>query len=66
MASTGVSNVLIDASHTDNTSDKAIKAWIVIGTNLIATMPDINRTIEALQNTEFVVAIDTMPAEITG
>jgi len=66
LATIGVTNVLVDASHPDNKSDKSIKAWLIVGTNLIATMPNISRTLEALQNMEFVVVVDTMPAEITS
>ena len=36
------------------------------GTNLIFTIPDQKRTIEAIQNLELLVAVDTMPMEITG
>lgn len=42
------------------------KAWIVNGTNLIYTLPDKKKTLEAIQNLEFMVVIDTMPMEITG
>lgn len=66
MAHYGVSNALIDASHPDHDSDKKIKAWFVAGTNLISTVPDTKRTIEAIQNLDLVVVIDTMPMEITG
>lgn len=66
LATLGVANTLIDASHPDNTDDKKIKAWVVIGTNLPTTLPDMKRTEEAIHNQDFIVAIDTMPAEITG
>jgi len=66
LAGTGVTNLLVDASHPDCKSENKIKAWFVVGTNLIATMPNINRTLEAINNQEFVVVVDTSPAEITG
>lgn len=66
LAAINVSNAMIDASHPDNTSDMKIKGWIVVGTNLINTIPDTKRTIEAIQNQDLVVAVDTMPMEITG
>ena len=66
LANQAVSNALVDASHPDNTSEHSIKAWFVVGTNLIHTIPDTQRTIEALQNQEFVVVVDTMPMDITG
>ena len=42
------------------------KGWIVNGTNLLKTIPDSNKTIEAIQNLELLVVIDTMPMAITG
>ncbi len=66
LAGTGVTNLLIDASHPDYEGDHKIKAWFIAGTNLIASIPDIKRTLDALNNQEFVVVVDTMPAEITG
>ncbi len=42
------------------------KAWIVNGTNLISTLPNQKNTLDAIQALEFMVVIDTMPAEITG
>src|SRR5690606_34479250 len=42
------------------------KAWIVNGTNLIYTLPDQKNTLEAIQNLDFMVVVDTMPMEITG
>lgn len=65
-ASSPVSNALIDASIPDNKPGLEIKGWIVSGTNLLLTIPDQANTIKALQNLELVVAIDTMPMEITG
>jgi len=65
-ANTGVTNALIDISHPDNKSDKKIKAWIIIATNLTVSVPNKKRTLEAIDNQDLVVAIDTMPSEITG
>jgi thiosulfate reductase / polysulfide reductase chain A len=59
-----VANTFIDASHPDNKSDKKLKAWFVVGTNLITTIPNEKRTIEAIENLDLLVAVDTMPAEI--
>lgn len=66
LAGINVSNAMIDASHPDNKSDKKIKGWLVVGTNLINTIPDTKRTIEAIKNQDLVVVVDTMPMEITG
>jgi len=43
-----------------------IRAWIVVGCNVPLTLPDTRRTVEAMQALDFVVSIDTMPAEVTG
>jgi thiosulfate reductase/polysulfide reductase chain A len=43
-----------------------IRAWIVNGTNLIMTLPDEKKTLEAIKNLDLMVVVDTMPMEITG
>ncbi|MCA9514795.1 MAG: molybdopterin-dependent oxidoreductase, partial [Myxococcales bacterium] len=43
-----------------------IKAWIVYGTNLLQALPEPEKTVKALEALDFVVAIDVLPAEITG
>lgn len=42
------------------------KAWIINGTNLVETLPDRKKTLAAMESLELIVAIDTMPMEITG
>jgi thiosulfate reductase/polysulfide reductase chain A len=66
LASSPVSNALVDASIPENNPDFPIKGWIVNGTNLIFTIPDQAKTLKAIQNLDLIVAIDTMPMEITG
>ncbi|NBC17500.1 MAG: molybdopterin-dependent oxidoreductase [Bacteroidetes bacterium] len=46
--------------------DKQVKAWLVYGSNLILSLPDIEKTIQAIQNLDLLVVIDIMPAEICG
>lgn len=65
-AGTGVSNVLIDASLPDFESEHKIKGWFVVGTNLISTVPDREKTKKAIDNLDLMVVVDTMPMEITG
>lgn len=48
------------------TADYDIKAWLVYGTNLVQALPNEARTLQALQALDFMVAIDVLPAEITG
>jgi thiosulfate reductase/polysulfide reductase chain A len=47
-------------------ADYDIKAWLVYGTNLIQSLPDPRETIEAIQNLDFLVTVDVLPAEIAG
>ncbi|MGC9343898.1 MAG: molybdopterin-containing oxidoreductase family protein, partial [Bacteroidales bacterium] len=42
------------------------KMWLVNGTNLINTLPDTLKTIEAIKNLEFITVVDTMPMEIVS
>ncbi len=55
-----------DASISEKDSPATIRAWLVYGCNVPLTLPNMARTLEALKQLEFVVAVDTMPAEITG
>jgi thiosulfate reductase / polysulfide reductase chain A len=66
VASSPVSNVLIDASLPENKPAFPIKGWVVNGTNLISSIPDQANTMKAIQNLELLVTVDTMPMEITG
>ncbi|HEX2935458.1 MAG TPA: molybdopterin dinucleotide binding domain-containing protein, partial [Bacteroidales bacterium] len=66
VAGLAVSNALIDASIPENNPAFPIKAWIVNGTNLINTIPNQANTLKAIQNLDLLVAVDTMPMEITG
>jgi thiosulfate reductase / polysulfide reductase chain A len=66
IASSPVSNALVDASIPENKPGLLIKGWIINGTNLISSIPDQTNTKKAIQNLELIVAVDTMPMEITG
>ncbi len=65
-AGTGISNDLIKASLPNDNSEHKIKGWLIVGTNLLSTIPDKEKTLEAIQNLELMVVVDTMPMEITG
>jgi thiosulfate reductase/polysulfide reductase chain A len=43
-----------------------LKGWLVYGTNLIQALPDPSNTERAIQELDFIAAIDVLPAEITG
>lgn len=66
IASSPVSNALIDASIPDNKPGLLIKGWFINGTNLISSIPNQANTLKAIQNLDLIVAVDTMPMEITG
>ncbi|MGB0428973.1 MAG: molybdopterin-containing oxidoreductase family protein [Bacteroidia bacterium] len=66
LATEVVSNGIVDATFPSDERDYSIKGWIVNGTNLMQTLPDQKRTLEAIQQLELMVVIDTMPMEITG
>ena len=66
IASSPVSNAIIDASIPENKPGLLIKGWFINGTNLISSIPDQANTLKAIQNLDLIVAVDTMPMEITG
>jgi thiosulfate reductase/polysulfide reductase chain A len=55
-----------DASASIGDSPASVKAWIVYGCNVPLTLPNTQKTVEAMKQLELVVAIDTMPAEVTS
>lgn len=65
-ASLALASGICDATIPSMGRDCSFKGWIVYGTNLILTLPQPQKTIEAIQNLDLLVAIDLMPAEITG
>jgi len=66
LADLALASGVCDATIPSINIDCNIKSWIVNGTNLIMTLPDQKKTIEAMNNLELLVVIDTMPMEITG
>ncbi|MCB2219648.1 MAG: molybdopterin-dependent oxidoreductase [Bacteroidetes bacterium] len=66
LASLALSSGICDATIPSSNRDCSFKAWIVYGTNLPLTLPNINNTLNAISHLEFMVAIDTMPMEVTG
>jgi thiosulfate reductase/polysulfide reductase chain A len=66
LADLALANGVCDATIPSATMDCSIRGWIVNGTNLIETLPDRKKTLEAIQNLDLMVVVDTMPMEITG
>jgi thiosulfate reductase/polysulfide reductase chain A len=61
-----ISSGICEATIPEISAACNFKGWIVNGTNLLKTIPDSNRVLEAIQNLDLLVVIDTMPMEITG
>ena len=61
-----LANAIVDGSIPGSIKDFQYRGWIVNGSNLNMTMPDSRKTLEAIQQLELLVVIDTMPMEITG
>lgn len=55
-----------DASGEQPGSPASVKAWLVYGCNVPLTLPNTEQVIKSMQQLELVVAIDTMPAEVTA
>ncbi len=66
LASLALSSGICDATIPSSNRDCSFKAWIVYGTNLPLTLPNMQNTLNAISNLDFMVAIDTMPMEVTG
>jgi len=66
MANLAISQGICDATIPSLTRDCDIKGWFVYGTNLLLTLPQPEKTLKAIQALDLLVAIDIMPAEITG
>jgi thiosulfate reductase/polysulfide reductase chain A len=65
LASSTLASGLCDASI-PGTAEYDIKGWMVYGTNLIQSLPAPEKTKQAIQELDFMVAIDVLPMEITG
>ncbi len=61
-----LTSAVCDLSIPDPSRDWDIKAWLVYGTNLTASLPDTNATLKAIDNLDFLVVIDTMPMDIVS
>jgi len=66
LASLALSSGICDATIPTDDRNCSFKAWIVSGTNLPLTLPDMENTKRAMEHLDFMVVIDTMPMEVTG
>jgi thiosulfate reductase/polysulfide reductase chain A len=66
-ASSAVASLIRDAAADPAMApDHPVKAWLVYGSNLVYALPNPERTIEAIQNLDLLVAVDIQPSEICG
>ena len=61
-----LSTGICDATIPNPDVDCHLRGWLVYGTNLLHSLPDQKKTLEAIKNLDFLVVIDTMPMDITG
>ncbi len=66
LANLAISSGICEATIPTPERDCSFKGWFVYGTNLPLTLPEPQKTYEAIQNLELLVAIDILPSEITG
>ncbi|HVP55547.1 MAG TPA: molybdopterin-dependent oxidoreductase [Candidatus Eisenbacteria bacterium] len=60
----GVTNGLIDATLTGK--PYPIKAWVVYGQNVLESIPQQQKTLKAMEELEFIAAVDVMPMNYTN
>lgn len=66
LANLALASGICEATIPSPERDCSFKGWIVYGTNLMLTLPQPQKTIEAIQNLELLVVVDLIPSEITG
>jgi thiosulfate reductase/polysulfide reductase chain A len=66
LAHLALASGICDATIPTAERDCSFKGWFVNGSNLLFTLPNQKNTLEAIQNLDLMVVIDTMPMEITG
>jgi len=66
LASLVLSSGLCDATIPSFDKECNFKGWFVYGVNMPLTMPDVPKTIRAMQSLDLMVAIDLLPSEVTG
>ncbi len=65
-ATMAVTNTIIDASIDSEENPHPVKGWFITGTNLPVAIPLPDKMLQALEDLELVVVVDTMPTEVTG
>jgi thiosulfate reductase/polysulfide reductase chain A len=66
LAFAGITNEIIDHALPEYKGPHKVKGMFFVATNPLQAVPSESKVKSALQNLDFVVAVDTMPSEITG
>lgn len=66
LADEALAQGICEASIPGDLGDSRIKGWMVYGSNLPTTLPAPEQTARAIQELEFIVTVDILPAEIVG
>ncbi|HIP49179.1 MAG TPA: nitrate reductase [Lutibacter sp.] len=66
LAFAGITNEIIDHALPEYKGEHKVKGMFFVATNPLQAVPDEEKIKKALHHLEFVVAVDTMPSEITG
>jgi thiosulfate reductase/polysulfide reductase chain A len=66
LADEALAQGICDAAIPGVRGDARIKGWMVYGSNLPTTLPNPEQTYRAIQELEFLVTVDILPAEIVG
>lgn len=66
LAFAGITNEILDHALPEYEGPYKIKGMFFVATNPLQAIPSEETVIKALQNQDFVMAVDTMPSEITG
>ena len=66
LAFAGITNLIIDNAQPEYTGPYKVKGMFFVATNPLQAVPEEEKIKKALQALDFVVAVDTMPSEITG
>jgi thiosulfate reductase/polysulfide reductase chain A len=66
LADQALAQGICDATIPSGIGDSRIKGWMVYGSNLPTTLPNPEQTYRAIQELEFLVTVDILPAEIVG
>ena len=66
LAQMGITTEVIKATIPSPDNKYPVKAWLVAGTNITKSIPDIKLLEAAMEELEFMVVVDTMPMDVTG